>query len=58
MTEEQLKLFIQLNIPIIVKSRKKDSIKYISTFTSNYAQKIAIDVLSEKLFEELKKPPF
>jgi len=55
MTKEQLKLFIELNIPIAVKSRKKDSIKYVDPFTSNYAMGIVIDVLAEKLSEELNK---
>lgn len=44
--------------PIAVKSRIKDSVKFVDPFTSNYAMKIIIDVLDEKLFEELKKPPF
>ena len=55
MTKEELKLFIELNIPIAVKSRKKDSIKYVDPFLSNYAKGIIIDVLAEKLCEELNK---
>ena len=55
MTKEQLKLFIELHIPIAVKSRKKYSIKYVDPFTSNYAKGIVIDVLAEKLSEELNK---
>ena len=57
MTKEELKLFIELNIPIAVKWQKNTGIKYINPFTSNYAKGIVIDVLAEKLFEELNKPP-
>jgi hypothetical protein len=55
MTKEELKLFIELHIPIAVKSRKKYSIKYVDPFSSNYAKGIVIDVLAEKLCEELNK---
>ena len=54
MTKEELKLFIELNIPIAVKYRKKDSIKYVDPFSSNYAKGIVIDVLAEKLCELFK----
>jgi len=57
MTKEELKYFIQLNIPIAVKAKKQ--LRYNSPFTSNYAREIVIDVLAEKLSEELNKtePP-
>jgi len=55
MTKEELKLFIELNIPIAVKYRKKDSIKYVGSFSSKYAKGIVIDVLAEKLCETYKK---
>jgi hypothetical protein len=54
MKKEELKLFIELNIPIAVKSRKKDSIKYVDPFTSNYVKGIVIDVLAEKISELFK----
>jgi hypothetical protein len=54
MTKDELKLFIELHIPITVKYRKKYSIKYVDPFSSKYAKGIVIDVLAEKLCELFK----
>jgi hypothetical protein len=53
MKKEELKRFIELNIPIAVKAKNK--LRFNSPFTSNYAKEIVIDGLAGRLSEELNK---
>ena len=53
MTKDELIQFISMNIPIVVRAKRKSKTVFVDVFTSQHAFETVINVLTERLHEKI-----